>query len=170
VIIELPHCRLRGWRRSDASSLARHANNPKIWRNLRDAFPHPYTVVDAHAWIRNASAARPPTHFAIDVKGEAVGSIAMLVQRDVHRRSAEVGYWLSEEHWGRGIATEALGAFVEYAFSSFDVCRLFATAFEWNPASVRVLEKCGFTLEGRRRKAVTKEGRTIDDFLYALVR
>lgn len=170
MIIELPHCTLRGWRRADAAALVRHANNPKVWRNLRDAFPHPYTPADAHAWIRNAASNRPQTHFAIDVGGEAVGSIAMLVQRDVYRRSAEVGYWLAEPHWGRGIATEALGAIVEYAFANFDVCRLFATTFEWNPASARVLEKCGFTLEGRRRKAVTKEGRTIDDLIYAIVR
>jgi len=170
VIIKLQHCAVRSWRRADAASLVRHADNPKVWRNLRDRFPHPYTRRDADDWIRNASGSKPETNFAIDVAGEAVGGIGMQVQQDVYRRSAEVGYWVAEEHWGRGIATEALGALVEYAFERFDLCRLFATSFDWNPASARVLEKCGFVLEARRRQAVTKEGRTIDDLLYALVR
>ena len=90
-------------------------------------------------------------------------------QKDVYHRSAEIGFWLGEQYWGRGIATEAEKAFTEYVFDTFDVCRIFARVFEWNPASARVLEKCGYTLEGLLRKSVTKDGRTIDEMIYGIV-
>ena len=99
-----------------------------------------------------------------------VGSIGLTLQEDVHRRSAEIGYWLGEPFWGRGIMSEAVPAFTAYAFATFDVCRLYATVFEWNPASARILEKAGYVLEGRLRKSVTKDGRIIDQFLFACVR
>src|SRR5947209_2302263 len=104
------------------------------------------------------------------VGGEAVGGIGVELGRDVFYRSAEIGYWLGEPYWGRGIATEALRAITECAFMTFDLCRLQAGVFEWNPASMRVLEKAGFTLEARHRKNVTKDGETIDRVVYALVR
>jgi RimJ/RimL family protein N-acetyltransferase len=88
-------------------------------------------------------------------------------QADVGYRSAEIGYWLGEEFWGRGITTEALNAVSNFAFSSFDLCRLYAHVFEWNMASARVLEKAGYTLEGRMKKSVTKDGKSIDQLLYA---
>jgi len=148
----------------------RHANNRKVSINLRDRFPYPYTVGDARSWLDSVIGHKRETNFAIDVAGEAVGGIGFTVQPDVGHRSAEIGYWLGEEFWGRGITTDALIAVTEYAFSNFDICRLYAHVFEWNGVSARVLEKAGYTFEGRLRKSVTKEGQTIDQLMYAMIR
>jgi ribosomal-protein-alanine N-acetyltransferase len=148
----------------------KHANSWNVWINLRDRFPHPYRDNDARNWLESVIDFKPETNFAISVAGEAVGGIGFSIQPDVGLRSAEIGYWLGEEFWRRGIATEALTAVTEHAFANFDLCRLFAYVFEWNHASVRVLEKAGFTQEGRLKKSVTKNGKTIDQFLYAIVR
>ena len=110
------------------------------------------------------------TTFAIEVDGEASGGIGLRIQTDVARRSAEIGYWLGEAHWGRGIMTEAVRELTAYGFQHFDLVRIYALVFEWNPTSMRVLEKAGYRFESRRRKAVTKEGQTIDDVVYAIVR
>jgi RimJ/RimL family protein N-acetyltransferase len=150
--------------------LVRHADDRAIWINLRDLFPHPYTEADARQWIKAAGAERPTRNFAIEVDGGAGGGIGVHPMADVHRRTAEVGYWLGRAFWNRGIATEALGALVDYAFSTFDLVRLEAVVYEWNPASTRVLEKAGFELDARLRRAVTKDGRTIDALLYSMVR
>jgi [ribosomal protein S5]-alanine N-acetyltransferase len=168
--IDLGHFMIREWRHGDEESLARHANNPKIFRNVRDRFPHPYTLEDARWWIEHNGSADPLTSFAIVVDGEAAGGIGFFLQEDILRRSVEIGYWLGEPFWGRGIVTDAVRAMSEHIFANFDVCRIFACVFEWNPGSMRVLEKAGFVFEGRMRKAVTKLGQTIDDFVYALVR
>lgn len=170
MIIPLDGIELRNWRADDAHSLARHANNRRVWRNLRDHFPHPYTLDDANRWICYARDIAPHSNFAIAVRDEAVGGAGLSLREDVYRRSAEVGYWLGEAHWGRGIATRVVRAVADYAFDSFDVCRLWAEVFEWNAASMRVLEKCGFALEARLRKSVTKDGQTVDALLYALLR
>ncbi|MDP3062742.1 MAG: GNAT family N-acetyltransferase [Chloroflexota bacterium] len=162
--------RLRPWRAGDEASLAKYANNHKVWRNMRDSFPHPYTLEDARAWLTKREGQQPENVFAIATATEAVGGIGLHPQTDIDRRTAEVGYWLGEPFWGRGIATRAVRALVPYAFANFDLARLQAHVFEWNPASARVLEKAGFTLEARLRKAVTKDGQTIDMFQYALVR
>jgi RimJ/RimL family protein N-acetyltransferase len=106
--IQLTSAQVRSWQLSDAESLAVHANNRNIWRNLRDAFPHPYTVADANAFIRSALAQVPETRLAIAVDGQAVGGIGFVLHDDVERVSAEIGYWLGEAFWGRGIMTEAL--------------------------------------------------------------
>ncbi len=161
---------IRSWRPEDIPSLVRYANNRRVWRNLKDRFPHPYTVADAERWIQQATQATPQTHLAIAMGEEAVGGIGLDLQNDVFRRSAEIGIWLAEPYWGRGIATEAVRAMTDFAFATFDVCRVFAGVFEWNPASMRVLEKAGYSLEGRLRKSVTKDGQTIDQMLYAIVR
>lgn len=169
---EIP-CRgftLREWRKGDVDSLVRHANNIKVARNLHDAFPHPYTRADAEAWIKQTESIPPGTIYAIVVDGEAVGGIGIHPQKDVDRRMAPIGYWLSERHWGRGITTEALRVMTDHVFANFDVARLEAYVFEWNAASARVLEKAGYTREAVLRKRVTKEGRTVDCFLYALIR
>jgi [ribosomal protein S5]-alanine N-acetyltransferase len=161
---------LRPWRVGDEASLVAHANNRRVSRNLRDRFPFPYASADADEWIARVSAETPAQNFAMVVDGAAVGGIGLQLGTDVFRRSAEIGYWLGESYWGRGIATEALRAVSDYAFATFDICRLEAGVFEWNPASMRVLEKAGYALEGRRRRSVTKDGRTIDWLWYALVR
>ncbi|HEX2441876.1 MAG TPA: GNAT family protein [Methylomirabilota bacterium] len=168
--LRLAHCTLRPWRRGDEASLVRHANNRNVSRNLRDRFPYPYTAADADAWISSMVGQAPPTSLAIEVQGEVVGGIGLQLGTDVQRRSAEIGYWLAEPFWGRGIATEALRAMTAYAFEQFDLVRLEAGVFSWNPASGRVLEKCGYVLEGRARAAVVKDGRTGDRLLYGLIR
>ena len=170
VELVLQGCTVRSWRPADAASLAANADDRSVWRNLRDRFPHPYTRADAENWLRAVAGAVPETRFAIDLRGEAVGGVGLELQQDVHRRSAEIGYWLGRSYWGRGIATEAVRAVTAYGFATFDLCRIYASVFEWNPASMRVLERAGFTCEGRLRKSVTKDGQTIDAFLYALVR
>jgi RimJ/RimL family protein N-acetyltransferase len=172
VSVEIPLSRstLRGWRHGDEASLVRYANNRNVWLNLRDRFPHPYTAADADAWIGTASVQAPLANFAIVVSGEAIGGIGLELGTDVFRRSAEIGYWLGEPFWGRGIATEAVRAVTQYAFDYFDVRRLEAGVFEWNPASMRVLEKAGYTREGRARLSVIKDGRRGDRLLYGLVR
>lgn len=161
---------LRAWMPGDEESLVRHANNRAIWRNLRDLFPHPYALADAKHWVETANPSMPVTNFAIVVDGEAVGAIGLVLKGDVNRRSAEIGYWLGEEFWGRGIVTEAVCAVTDYAFATFDLCRLYAGVFEWNPASMRVLEKAGYEFECRMRKSVTKDGHTIDELIYAMIR
>jgi len=170
VEIPLSRSTLRAWREGDDASLVRHADNRNVWRNLRDRFPSPYTAADAKEWIRAAGAESPVANFAIVVSGEAIGGIGLRLGTDIFRRSAEIGYWLGEPFWGRGIATEAVRAVSQYAFESFDLCRLEAGVFEWNPASMRVLEKAGYSREGRTRLSVTKDGRTGDHVLYGLVR
>ncbi len=167
--IEIGECRLRPWRPCDEDALAQHANN-QIWINLRDRFPHPYTMPDAISWVEHARAQDPPTNLAIATTAEAIGSIGLALQADVHRRSAEIGYWLAEPFWGRGIATRALRAFSDYAFATFDLVRLYGTPFEWNPASARVLEKAGFACEGLLRESITKDGRSVGAWMYGLVR
>jgi RimJ/RimL family protein N-acetyltransferase len=165
----LSRCKVRSWRESDAPSLARHADNPEVWKNLRDAFPSPYTLADARAFLARATSARPETMFAIEVDGAAVGGIGIVLHEDVERVSAEIGYWLAEPYWGRGITTEALRAMTAHAVKEHELTRVFAVPFEWNMASCRVLEKAGYVLEGRLRRSVLKAGRVADQWMYAWV-
>ena len=159
---------LRQWREGDERSLAANANNKKIWINLRDAFPQPYTLNNAVLWIEMSKGSK--TNFAIDVDGRAVGDIGLTMQGDLLRRSAELGYWLGEEYWGRGIMTEAVRLVTDYAFKSFDINRIYAGIIEYNAASGRVLEKNGYACEGRLRKAYTKEEKMSDQLIYAIIR
>jgi len=170
-VIQAQGLLLRPWRVSDAASLVRHANSRKIWINLKDRFPHPYTASDADAWI-TMTMAEPgePTQFAIEVAGEAVGGIGFERLGDVYRRGAEIGYWLGESYWGRGLTTAAVRALSEHAFAHFDFERLQASVFAWNAASMRVLEKAGYGLEGRLARSVVKDGRIVDSLLYARLR
>jgi len=167
--LELKTCVIRPWRPGDEESLVEHANNYNIWRNLRDRFPHPYTMEDARKWIRLAGEESPQTNFAIVVDGKAIGGIGLVMNGDIHRCSAEIGYWLGEAFWGRGIATEAVRALTQWAFDNFDLSRIYAGVLEWNPASMRVLEKAGYQLEGRLRKAVVKQNRVMDELIYSIV-
>jgi ribosomal-protein-alanine N-acetyltransferase len=170
MAIDLGEVTIRNLRIKDAASMARNANNPKVAANLRDRFPHPYTRKDAEEWIRRIRSATPETAFAIAAGDEVVGGIGYMPQADVARFTAEIGYWLAEPYWGRGIATRAVRALVDHLFATTDLVRLYAYVFETNPASARVLEKAGFRREGRLRKSVMKGGRILDQDLFAILR
>jgi RimJ/RimL family protein N-acetyltransferase len=169
--MELPllACTVRSWRADDVASLVAQANNRKIWMNLRDRFPHPYSKSDGQAFIRASRKMDPECNFAIAVDGQAVGGIGLHLQGDVDRVSAEVGYWLGEAYWGRGIVTEALVAITEYGIRRHGLTRIFALPFAYNAASCRVLEKAGYVLESRLRRSAIKDGRIIDQFQYAFI-
>jgi ribosomal-protein-alanine N-acetyltransferase len=165
--LSLKRCTIRPWRLGDADSLARHANNREIWIALRDLFPHPYTVKDAHTFLQSVVNSEPITLFCIEVNGDAVGGIGIRIGADVHRQTAEMGYWLSQEFWGRGIMTEAVAAFTDFCFEKFPLRRIYAEPFANNPASARVLEKARFAFEGRLKSNVIKDGKLLDSLLYA---
>jgi ribosomal-protein-alanine N-acetyltransferase len=131
--LDLGEWQIRSWRGEDELALLRYGNNRKIWLNLRDAFPHPFTAAAAKAWVLHASRRSPELSFALASKHQAIGGIGLALQNDVHKRSAEIGYWLGEPFWGRGIATQAVKAFIKYAFARFDLVRLYEGVFEWNP-------------------------------------
>ena len=162
----LKQCIIRPWRLDDADSLARHANNRKVWIALRDLFPHPYTIEDAHAFLKSVSS-EPVTLFCVEANEAAVGEIGIRIGADVHRQTAELGYWLGEEFWGRGIVTEAVAALSDFSFRNFPLHRICAEVFANNPASVRVLEKAGFAFEARLKNNVIKDGEVLDSLLYA---
>jgi len=170
MYLPFPGGTIRSWRSDDAGALARHANSRRVWANLRDRFPSPYTLDDADAWVRHCVRTVPATDFAIEVNGEAVGGIGLVLRTDVERVDAEVGYWLGEAYWGRGVMSEALQAFVPWALERFNLARMHAHVFAFNGASARVLEKAGFALEGRLRHSAFKDGTLIDQLLYARVR
>ena len=167
--IDCGNCKLRSWFLEDVGSLVKHANNRKIWLNLRNQFPQPYTPTDGQNWIQTALAARPETSFAIDVGGKAVGGIGFRLQTDVERFSAEVGYWLGEEFWGRGIGTAALKAATQYAIGAYRLNRIFALPFEGNIASMHVLQKAGYLRECQLQKSAYKNGQFVDQVLYAYI-
>ncbi len=161
---------IRSFTAADAAAIVKYANSRRISVNLRDRFPYPYTRADADAFLSAALSQRPESDFAIASAQEVIGGVGYHRQSDVYRLSAEVGYWVGEPFWGRGIATRAVRALTEWVFATTPVVRLYAHVFEWNPASARVLEKVGFQLEGRMRRSVIKEGKIIDQLVYALVR
>jgi ribosomal-protein-alanine N-acetyltransferase len=169
VQLTLRTCVVRSWRTSDVEPLVRYANNRKIWLNLRDAFPHPYTSRDARDYIRLVRQRTPETAFAMAVGEEAVGSIGFVLHPDVERVSAEIGYWLAEPFWGRGITTEALVAITRYAIEAHGLTRIYALPFAWNTASCRVLEKAGYVLEARLRRSAIKDGQITDQMQYAFI-
>ena len=167
--LSLESSTVRSWETTDVASLVTHGDNRNIWINLRDRFPHPYTARDGREFIRAARKMRPETFFAIAVGGQAVGAIGFVLQSDVERVSAEVGYWLGESFWGRGIATEALIAITRHGIERHGLTRLFAAPFAYNTASCRVLEKAGYVLEGTLRRSAIKDGRIVDQLQYAFV-
>ena len=167
--IVLPSCVVRSWAAKDVPSLVRNANNRKIWINLRDRFPHPYTRRDGQAFIKLARRMTPESFFAIAVDGDAVGGIGFVPQQDVDRMSTEVGYWLGEPFWGRGIVTDALVAVTRYAIDVHGYTRLFAVPFAYNTGSCRVLEKAGYVLEARLRRSAIKDGQIVDQLQYAFI-
>ncbi len=170
MLLDLGDLRVRSWRRNDLDALVRYANNPKIAANLRDQFPHPYTPAAAAAYLTDVRTAEIETSFAMEYAGEAIGGIGFKLGTDVARISAEMGYWLGEPHWGRGLAARAVLASSEWAFESYKLTRIFAMAFSHNVASMRVLEKAGFEREGILRRSAVKNGVILDQVLYAKVR
>jgi len=170
VCISTSFGRIRSWSGSDAAALVKYANNRKIWLNMRDAFPHPYTEASAAAFLEIVDRQDPTTVFAIATLEEAIGGIGISINQDVHRLTAELGYWLGEPFWGKGLMTEAVTKFTEYALERFQLLRIYAEPFASNANSCRVLEKAGFALEGRLRSSAIKDGKVLDQFLYARVR
>lgn len=170
VRLDCGHCVVRDWTAADRAALLRVANNRNVWRNLTHRFPHPYTAADADSWFERCARKTVPTNWAIEVDGQAAGGIGADPGEGVHAKTARFGYWLGEPFWGRGIMTAAVRATTRHIFDHFDIVRLEAPVFEWNPPSMRVLEKCGFVREGVLRKSVEKDGRIIDAVIYALLR
>ena len=167
--LTLSSCEVRSWTADDLGSLVKHADNRKIWLNLRDRFPHPYTRRDGRDFINTARSQRPETMFAIAVDGEAAGGIGFVQHVDVERVSAEIGYWLGEAFWGRGIVSEALVAVTKYAIDTHQLTRVYAVPYAHNDASCRVLEKAGYVLEGRLRRSAIKDGQMVDQLQYAFI-
>lgn len=154
---------------SDTASLVRHANNINVAKQLRDRFPYPYTARAAREFLERIVGVYPQTNLAIEVHGDAAGGIGFVPGTDVERYSAEIGYWLGEPLWGRGIVTEALSLVTEHAFAHHNLLRVFALPFADNAASARVLEKAGYALEGRLLQSSVKFGFPRDQLIYARI-
>lgn len=154
----------------DLPHLVRYANNFRVWKMLTNHFPHPYSKSDGQNFIIRTGPSKKAAHFAIAVEGHAAGSISIFLKDDLHIKCAELGYWLAEPFWGRGIMTEVAKEMVEYAFNYFDIVRLQASTFSSNPGSQRVLEKSGFEPEARLKKNIFKNGEFLDELIYAIVR
>ncbi len=162
-------CHLEKWKLSDAADLTSIISNKKIQDNLRDGLPYPYTQQDGIDYISFllSSNENDTFAFAITVEGKIVGSIAAFRQENVHRRTAELGYYLAEEYWGKGIMPEAVKQICDYIFSNSDILRIYAEPFAYNTASCRVLEKAGFQYEGTLRNNAIKNGKILDMKMYS---
>ena len=161
---------IRGWKKGDAVSLQKHANNPKVSACLMDRFPSPYTIEAAENWVDLLIGQNPVVNFCITINDEVIGGIGIEPRQDVYRKTAILGYWLSEELWGRGIMPEAVQLVTEYAFTQLEFIRLQASVYSKNPASMRVLEKAGFIKEGVMKNAVIKNEVVMDEHLYAILK
>jgi RimJ/RimL family protein N-acetyltransferase len=161
---------VRDWALDDLQSLVRHADNRNVWINLRDRFPHPYTETSGREFLAHVTHQSPATMWAIEVDGEAAGGIGLVFLTDVERVSAEIGYWLGEQFWGRGVTTSAVRAVTTATFQHTGLHRIFALPFADNVGSIRVLEKAGYTLEGRLRQSAIKDGIIRDQLLFAAYR
>ena len=160
---------LRPFRLTDKEALVKHGNNQKISDNLRDRFPHPYTAEGAEWFINYVLADNDPVkNFIIEVRGEAAGAISFTPGEDVYRLNAEIGYWLGETFWGKGIMTNAIQMMVKYIFENFAIKRIFAVPFASSKASMRALEKAGFKKEATIKKGVFKNGQILDYHIYSI--
>jgi RimJ/RimL family protein N-acetyltransferase len=161
---------IRSYEYSDKTAIVKYANNFNVSKLLRDQFPFPYTEEMAEMWLVHACNQDPESNFAIANDKELIGAIGIHFQEDVNRFSAEIGYWLGEPFWNKGIISQALKLFTEFAFTNFELNRIFANVFEGNTASEKVLLKCGYKKEATLKKAVFKEGNFIDQYIYALLK
>jgi RimJ/RimL family protein N-acetyltransferase len=164
--LALSTCTVRAWSSDDLGALVRHANHRDIWMQVRDRFPHPYLEQHGRTFLDYVTQQSPPTVWAIEVDGEAAGGIGLELQQDVERVSAEIGYWLGRAHWGKGVMTEVLTTVTAEVFQRFDLLRIFALPFADNPASIRVLQKAGYVLEGRMPQSTIKDGRVRDQLMF----
>ncbi len=161
---------LRPWLIQDCESLAAAGNNWNVAKYMNDTFPHPYTLEHAKMFVEMMSKEDPIHVFAIVVNGKAAGGIGVHPQLGIQCKNAELGYWLAEEHWGKGIMTEAVKEMIPFAFKTYTITRLFARAFGNNPGSQKVLEKAGFTFEHKFEKTFFKKGEFIDELIYSVRR
>jgi [ribosomal protein S5]-alanine N-acetyltransferase len=168
--IHTEHLLLRNWCIEDADALVRNVNHRAVWRNVGDSIPHPYRRADADAFLAGPAQDSRSWNLAIVHGDEVVGGAGLARREGLKRFNAEVGYWLGPSHWGRGFASEALAGLVEAAFAMTDVQRLEAHVFAWNPASCRVLEKCGFRRDALLRRASFKDGVLVDELAYSRLR
>ena len=161
---------VRKWQAGDEEELATQANNIKIFNNVLDQFPNPYTLEEAERWIKYSSGITPPEHMAVIVDGKIAGGIGTKRKEDVYRKTMEIGYFLGETYWGKGIMTLAVKQFVDYMFKTFDINRIIAPIFDFNIASQRVVEKVGFRKEAVMVKSVIKNNVFRNEIIYALLR
>src|SRR5471030_3072869 len=168
--LEGPGFTLRGWKLTDAVSLQKHADNKNISCFLLDRFPSPYTMEAATAWVSFKLGEYPVTNFAIDIDGEVVGVIGLDFREDVYRKAPLLGYWISEEYWGRGIMTEAIKLVSNYALYNLDIVRIQAGVLGNNPSYMRALEKAGYVKEGILRNSIIKNGVILDEHIYAVIK
>ncbi len=160
---------LRPFRLADKKSLAKHANNKNIAGNLRDRFPHPYTQEDAEWFINFVLSDNDPVkNFVIEINNEASGAIGIMPGEDVYRLNAEIGYWLGEEHWGKGIMTAVIKATVKYTFENLGIKRIYATPFATTIGSIKALEKAGFKKEATIENGAIKNNRVLDYHIYSV--
>jgi len=162
--------KLRTFNLGDIASLAKCANNLNVANNLTNQFPYPYTRENAESFIQMAAKENPNGIFAIEVNGEASGGIGLHPQSDIHIKNMELGYWLAESYWGKGIMTEAVKQMVDYGFKTFEIERIFARPIGRNYSSQKVLEKAGFLLEAKFEKTLYKNGVYLDELIYAIRR
>ncbi len=160
--------KLRPWKKEDLSSLVKHANNFEIAKNMMDTFPHPYTKEEGEKFLYMVISKDPPLILAIDVDGEAVGSIGLHPQNDIMRKNGELGFWLAEPYWGKGIISKAIKEMSDYCFKKFDIERIFARPFGTNIASQKALEKAGYKLEAHLENTLYKNEEYQDELIYAL--
>lgn len=165
-------CKIRKWKLSDAKALASALSNTKIQDNLRDGLPYPYTEQDGVDFISAMLSAdeNEKFAFAITIDGKVIGSTGVFRQGNIHRQTAELGYYIAEEYWGKGIMTEAVRQICMYVFDKSDIIRIYAEPFAYNAASCRVLEKAGFQYEGTLRNNAVKNGKVIDMKMYSLLK
>ena len=161
---------IRSWRTGDANDLSVNANNKKISKNMHEEFPHPYTLEDAKKYL--AERIKEPklrTSFAIVINNEVVGGIGIRLEEGINKKTADIGYWLAEKYWGKGIITKAIKLITNYGFDNLNLKRIEARVFPWNKGSQKALEKAGYVYEATLKKSAVKEGKTQDQLVYAKI-